>query len=376
MNKFSSIKDLVSVSYGEIIGFGATAFFWFWLASEISPEAYGQIHFFLGIAGIISYIATVGTTNTITVYTAKKIPVLKSFFSLSMIIAFLGLIVTFFIYERVDVGFLVFGYALSFIGMGYLLGNKKYFEHSKYVLIQKVLTLALGILFYYFWGIDGIIFALAITYASFILPVYKGLKNTKLDFNQLKNRFGFVVGNYSMQLIGGLSGQLDKIIVAPILGFTLLGNYSLALSFFSIMLFLPNNLFKYLLPQESTGNQKNRVVKFSIILSIIIAGIAIIILPKITSYYFPEFTEVTELIQIMSVGIIPKTISSIYEAKLLGSENSKIVLSARTIHLVTMTISMISLGLIFGITGIAIAFLLANILKAIFLIVLHRGKFN
>ena len=179
-----------------------------------------------------------------------------------------------------------------------------------------------------------------------------------------------------MQLIGGLSGQLDKIIVAPILGFTLLGNYSLALSFFSIMLFLPNNLFKYLLPQESTGNQKNRVVKFSIILSIIIAGIAIIILPKITSYYFPEFTEVTELIQIMSVGIIPKTISSIYEAKLLGSENSKIVLSARTIHLVTMTISMISLGLIFGITGIAIAFLLANILKAIFLIVLHRGKFN
>ena len=124
MNKFSSIKDLVSVSYGEIIGFGATAFFWFWLASEISPEAYGQIHFFLGIAGIISYIATVGTTNTITVYTAKKIPVLKSFFSLSMIIAFLGLIVTFFIYERVDVGFLVFGYALSFIGMGYLLGNK------------------------------------------------------------------------------------------------------------------------------------------------------------------------------------------------------------------------------------------------------------
>lgn len=374
MKKFSSIKDLISVSYGEFIGIGFSALFWFWLASEIIPEEYGQIQFFIGIAGIVGYIATIGTTNTIIVYTAKKIPIHATLYSISLIFAGISFIILFLIYNRIDIGLLVIGYVINFVVIGDLLGGKKFYEYSKFILIQKVLTLALGLGFYYFMGTDGIIYALAITYIPLLIIVYKGFKRTKIDFGLLKKRYRFIFGNYTMQVVGGFTGQLDKIIVVPILGFTVLGNYGLALSFVSIMMLLPNILFNYLLPQESSGINTKSVTKISILVSIGIAITGLLILPEIISLLFPQYLLVSSLIQIMSLGIIPKTLSSIYEARFLGSENSKVVFIGRIAHLGVMISSMIVLGIFYGALGIAYAFLLSNSVKIIFLISINRTK--
>ena len=67
MIRFSSLKGIISISYGEIIGLGFSSIFWLWLAREISPEDYGEIHFFIGIVAMVGYIVTLGTTETITV---------------------------------------------------------------------------------------------------------------------------------------------------------------------------------------------------------------------------------------------------------------------------------------------------------------------
>ena len=69
------IKELATLGTGEIAGSALSAIFWFYLASQIEPEAYGQIHWFLGIAGFCSYLAMFGTLNTVIVYTAKKIQI-------------------------------------------------------------------------------------------------------------------------------------------------------------------------------------------------------------------------------------------------------------------------------------------------------------
>ena len=65
----------------------------------------------------------------------------------------------------------------------------------------------------------------------------------------------------------------------------------------------------------------------------------------------------------MSLGVVIKTITSIFESKFLGLEKSRFVLIATILHLVTMIAGMILLGLNFGIIGLAFAFVLANSVK-------------
>ena len=69
------IKSLASVGLGDIIGSGITAAFWFYLAILMNPDSFGELHYFISIAAIVSYFALIGSQNTITVYVAKKIPI-------------------------------------------------------------------------------------------------------------------------------------------------------------------------------------------------------------------------------------------------------------------------------------------------------------
>ena len=48
------IKELVTLGSGDVIGSVLSAIFWFYLASQLKPDAYGEIHWFLGIVGFFS----------------------------------------------------------------------------------------------------------------------------------------------------------------------------------------------------------------------------------------------------------------------------------------------------------------------------------
>ena len=363
MIRFSSLKGIISISYGEIIGLGFSSIFWLWLAREISPEDYGEIHFFIGIVAMVGYIVTLGTTETITVFTSKKIPLQSTLFLISLITGGVGCIVLSIIFSRIDVGILLFGYIINFLVIGELLGSQKFNTYSKFILLQKVLTLTLGISFYLIFKEEGIIFAIAITYLPLLSRVYQIFKREKIDFALLKQKFGFVITNYSMKVAGGVSGHIDAIIIAPILGMAIFGNYSLGLVIVNMMMMAPNFIFKYLLPKESTGEKNAGFKKWSVILSSLIAVAAIFVLPQIIPIVFPKFIEVLNIIQIMSISIIPRSITGIYEAKFLGMEKSRYVLSGYLIHMAIMVVGMIGLGFLFGIVGMAIAFLLSNIAK-------------
>ena len=363
MIRFSSLKGIISISYGEIIGLGFSSIFWLWLAREISPEDYGEIHFFIGIVAMVGYVVTLGTTETITVFTSKKIPLQSTLFLISLITGGIGCIVLSIIFSRIDISILLFGYIINFLVIGELLGNQKFNTYSKFILLQKVLTLTLGISFYLIFKEEGIIFAIAITYLPLLSRVYQIFKREKIDFALLKQKFEFVITNYSMKVAGGVSGHIDAIIIAPILGMAVFGNYSLSLVIINMMMMAPNFIFKYLLPKESTGEKNEGFKKWSVILSSLIAVFAIFVLPQIIPIVFPKFIEVLDIIQIMAISIIPRSITGIYEAKFLGMEKSRYVLSGYLIHLAIMVVGMIGLGLLFGIVGMAIAFLLSNIAK-------------
>ena len=177
-----------------------------------------------------------------------------------------------------------------------------------------------------------------------------------------------------MDISGRMGSSIDKLIVAPLLGFALLGNYSLALQFFIILYVIPTIIFKYLLPQDASNNPNNKLKQTAILLSVAISVFGIIVFPHIISNFFPKFIEVTEAIQIMSIAIIPAMLSMIYTSKLLGLEKSKFVLISKIISTSSLIIGFIVLGPILGIIGLASVFVLTAIFEASFLFSVTKIK--
>ena len=374
MTAIEKIKNIAAVSSGDILGSARSAVFWFYLASQIDPSSYGEIFWFLGIAGIFSTIAMFGTINTITVCTAKKIQIQSTlnFISLSAsVILSLIVIVLFPSFYTIDIGIILIAYVINTLAIGDLLGRKQYTGYSKYTLVQKGLTLGLGFLFFYFFGYEAIIFALACSYMFYIKRIYSIFRDIKIDFSLVKQRMGFITNNYFTFILTGAigGGQVDKIIVAPLLGFAILGNYSLALQIINVMMIFPSILYKYLLPEESTGTSNKQVKIFVIIFSIFISILGIFIAPMLVENFFPKFIEAIDAIKIMSLVVIPGSIALILEAQFLGKEKSKIVIIGTGISLVLLTIGMIVLGSWFGITGVAWSLVIATTAKTIFYLI-------
>ena len=374
MTAIKKIKDIAAVSSGDIFGSAMSAIFWFYLASQIDPSSYGEIFWFLGIAGIFSTIALFGTVNTLTVYAAKKIQIQSTlnFISLSAsVILSLIVIVLFPSFYTIDVGIILIAYVINTLAIGDLLGRKQYTSYSKYTLVQKGLTLGLGFLFYHLFGYEAIILALACSYMFYIKRIYSIFREMKIDFGLIKQRIGFITNNYLTFILTGAvgGGQVDKIIVAPLLGFAILGNYSLALQVINIMMIFPSIFYKYLLPQESSGVKNKKPKIIVIIFSISISVLGIFIAPTLIENFFPKFIEAVDAIKIMSLVVIPVSIALILEAEFLGNERSKIVIIGAGISLVFLTIGMIVLGSWFGIIGVAWSLVIATTAKTSFYLI-------
>ena len=369
------IRDISAVGGADIFGTAMSAIFWFYLASQIEPSSYGEIGWFLGIAGLFSGIALFGTASTLTVYTAKKTQIQSTlnFISLSasVILSFI-VIVLFPSFYTIDIGIILIAFVINTLAIGDLLGRKQYSNYSKYTLVQKGLTLGLGFSFFYFFGYESIIFALAISYVLHFKRIFSIFKEMKINFNLIKPRIGFIGNNYFMSMLTIASGQVDKIVVAPLLGFAILGNYSLAVQVISVMLILPNVFQKYLLPQESTGVKNKKPKIIVIVFSVFITIFGIFVAPILINELFPKFSEAVDAIRIMSLVIIPTTISLILESEFLGNEKSRVVLIGTAILVTSLIIGMLVLGSLMGIEGVAYSLVIAHTSKLGFYLIAKK----
>ena len=369
------IRDISTIGGADIFGTVMSAVFWFYLASQIEPSSYGEIGWFLGIAGLFSGIALFGTANTITVYTAKKTQIQSTlnFISLSasVILSFI-VIVLFPSFYTIDIGIILIAFVINTLAIGDLLGRKQYSNYSKYTLVQKGLTLGLGFSFFYFFGYESIIFALAISYVLHFKRIFSIFKEMKINFNLIKPRIGFIGNNYFMSMLTIASGQVDKIVVAPLLGFAILGNYSLSVQVISVMLILPNVFQKYLLPQESTGVKNKKPKIIVIVFSVFITILGIFVAPILINELFPKFSEAVDAIRIMSLVIIPTTISLILESEFLGNEKSRVVLIGTAILVTSLIIGMLVLGSLMGIEGVAYSLVIAHTSKLGFYLIAKK----
>ena len=365
-------KDLVSIGSANLLGNGISAIFWFSLASLINPEEYGQIHYFLAIAGMAQLLSLISTTNALQVYVAKNIKIHSTLFFISIIAGIVSSLVVFLFFSRTDASLLVLGYIIFELSNGFLLGKKLFSNYAKFFLTQKILTVIFGLGLYFTFGVDGIIFGLVLSYVPYIWILVNEFRNTRIDFSLLKPRKGFLINNYGINISSAVGGQMDKLIIAPILGLELLGNYSLAMQFLVILLLLPTTVFKYLLTQDSSGKNTKNLKKNTIFASVGLATFGIVILPMIIPILFPNYIDTVIAIQIISVAIIPSTIGIFYDSKLLSIEKSKFLVIGKCIGLFTMISGFVILGPIYGIIGLAVTLVVSSCLQTLVVIIASK----
>ena len=374
--KIEPQKGLMSIGIGDILGSGLSAFFWFYIAAILSPESYGEIHYLISIAGIAQLFSLVGNSSVLTVYSAKKVNAEPTLYILSIIPTIISSIIIFILLQRADVSTLLFGYIIFESVNSVLLGRRLFNKYSKLVVLQKVLTLLLGVGFYFVFGPEGILFGLSCSFIPYIYFFMKEFRINKINFSLLKTRREFISNNYFNTLAGGFGGQIDKLIIAPILGFGLLGNYSLALQFISMMMIFSSIAFKFILPLDSAGRDTKGIKKYTIILSLIITILGITLSPIIIPELFPEYVETIIAVQILSISVFFGNLISIFSSKLLSEEKSKSILIANIISVGIIIIGFILLGPILGIVGLSMVHVVALAIESMILMLSRKRRNN
>lgn len=371
---FRKFEDLSSIGIANFVGTIISTLFWLFLASIITTEEYGQISYFIAIGSIGSVFGLVGGGTTITVYTAKKIPIASAVLFISMIATTISAIAVFIIIQNPVVSIFVIAYVIFGLTTAYYLGQKQFKKYSKIFIIQKITFVVLALLLNQIIGVNGIILALSL---SFLIPTYsliKIFKEMKIDFKLLKTKKGFIQDNYGKDLLNVAASQIDKIIIAPFFGFALLGNYYLGLQFLSALAIVPVIVVQYTLSQDASGVSTYRLKKMIIGLSVVMALSGLFIVPNILPTLFPKFEHAITIIQILSLAIIPRTISMMYASKLLGTEKSRIVLIGAIIVLTVQLPLIFILGTQIGVNGVAVAVLISDIALMVFYMIVRKNK--
>jgi len=379
-NKLFAHKGLALIGSADLIGSAISAIFWLVVASLLLVEEYGEISYFIAIASL-GMCCVVGSPETLMVFSTKHQKIIPTLLLLTLIFAVAGSVIAFIIVQRFEIIFLIFSFIVLEASITLLVGKKLYTKYSKFLLTQKILQFAIGIGLYFSLGVNGVLIGITLANFSLIPIFYKELRYYKIDFSLLKPKKEFIMNTHLIYLISVFRRDIDKIIVVPILGFTVLGNFALTLQFFTIMMILSSISYKYLLPKDVSGEKNAKLKKILILVSILIALSGFFFSPYFIENFFMKFSESIIPIQIASFSVIPSTISVILFAKILALEKSRFLIIANSVQLCVILIGTIFLGMLYGIIGVTIAFVLGNTVHAITLAIINynyvgRGKFD
>ena len=370
---FLKFKDLGSLGLGVLITNAIGGIFWFYMASLLGTEKYGEVSYFISIGIMASTISLMGSTNAIIVYGAKGVKIQPPIFLIVILFSLITSIVLFFIFlNDFSVSLYVIGFVIFTLISSDFLGKKLYRNYAKIIITQKFLMVILAVGFFYMLGSQGIILGIAVSFFPFGFLVYKEFKNVKIEFVLIRSRIGFIFNNYLLDLINSFNGTLDKLIIALLLGFALLGNYQLGIQFMALLHLVPAIIFQYTLSHDATGNQNKLLKKIVILFSVLLAFLTIILAPVVLPIIFPKFIEAIEIIQIMSVSIIPTTVITTYISKFMGMTKNRIIIIGSGLYLGIQIPAILILGTIWGVNGAAISIVIATTIHAIYFVLVDR----
>ncbi len=371
-NLVTRFKGLTTIGFANIVINVISGLFWIYVARLLGAVHYGEISYLLAVIGIGTIISYLGSGTTLTVYSAKGVKIQSTVYFISIVAAIITAIVLFLIFYNIGVSLFVIGNVIFSLGTSELMGRKAFKMYAVYLISQKILMVGLAIPLYHGIGPNGIILGVALSFFPFFYRIYQGFRETKIDFSIIKPRLGFMLHNYILDLSRQSGTTIDKLIVAPMLGFALLGNYQLGTQFLSILGLLPGIVFSYILTHDASGNPNKKLKSVTVLSSIILAILGITVSPIVVPIFLPKFIESIQVIQIISLSLIPGSINLMYISKFLGSEKSKIVLVGSGIYLAAQIPAIILLGKVFGVNGVAVAIVLATLTETMYLVIINN----
>ena len=370
------LKEDVGLIYTTIGGMGASflgAFFWFILASLLTVDNYGLANYYISIAVIFSGVGTMGLNMTVTTYLAKGEN--KLLYEANMLTLVAGLVsaLVLSVFQWAS-GLLAVSLIFFSMTTAELLGRKNYKEFAFVSIGQRVTQMVLGLLLYFQIGVIGIIIGYFLGSLIFSYKYLASIKNFSFSIINLKEKRNFTIHSYGYTLIGQtLSNYLDKVLIGAVFGYFALGLYQLGFQFFMFLSLIPMSLQQYLLPEESSGNNRREIKIIGVILSTV-ASIALFFLcPYIITNFFPTFTDAIPLVSLMSLSVIPSAVAVILTASFLGNGKSKQVFTAGVIYLTSLMVCLAVMGLTIGILGLALAVITAKTIQATYMVT-QRNK--
>ena len=372
----NSLKNISKIGIGDIIANGISALFWFYLASSMLPAEYGHIHYLMSFAAIAATVSTVGAQNVIVVYISKNKNITSTLFFVSLTFSIISCLILLLIFNKFEIGLLAIGMMIFTHGIASNLGNKNFSKYAIYAILQKIIMALLSISFYYFLGIDWILLGIGLSYFVYIKLFINYLKKFKIELKELKINKKFILESYFLMLTNMVTTQMDKLLITPILGLAILGNYSLAIQVIAIISIVPGIVFKYVLPEASRGIYSKKLQRNVILFSILLALIGIFVIPNVIPLFFDKYSEVIQIIQIMSLSIIPTTINMFYYSRFLAAEKGKIPLFGGIISSTVLVVGMIVLGSLYGVTGIAVTNVLTYSSVCLFSYIMVKKVFS
>ena len=171
-----------------------------------------------------------------------------------------------------------------------------------------------------------------------------------------------------MNVSGAVRSHIDKIIIVPLIGFEILGNYALSLQIYAVLMIFSNIIYRYALPHDACGTSTRKIKLIGLSYSIGVSILGFTILPLVVPLFFEKFIDVGPAIQIMSLAVIPTTVSLFYTSQILGREKSSVVLVSRILGSISIIVILVILAPLYGIIGASSAFVLSALITCVFLV--------
>ena len=371
-NSLGKLKDLTSIGIANLSAMVISSIFWLYMASLIGEEGYGNISYLLATGHIVGNIALLGSSDTLVVFRAKDVKIQSALFLCVIVAAVIASLVTYLFIESTAISIFILGIVVFSLILYETLGSRNYKKYSYFIVSQRILTVFLALTLYFVIGIEGIVLGYALAYLPYVFFSYRTFKDVPIDFQIVRIRLRFIVASYGKSLMATFGSYLDKLIIFPLFGAALLGNYALGYQIFALAAILPGIVFQYVLPQESSGISHTRLKRFTVISSVIITIITFFVAPIILPFLFPDFEESVDIIQIMSLALVPSAISIMIISNLLANEKIQKVVIGQAIGLIILIGGIFVLKENFGIIGAAIAFVMSSIIAAVYYYIISK----
>jgi len=363
----NSFINFSYVTVGRLVAVTLQAVFYLLFAALLEPEIYGELNYLIALAGTTALISRFGLNFTITIYRAKNNTKISNQINTLALVS-ISLAAVFLLFINVFAAFLSLAISFFLMYQGNLLGLKKYKNFMFNAFLRSSSIIIFPILLYFIFDIPGILLGMAIGNIIACIPFFKKIKLT--SFFQLKNNYKVLIHNFGVNASTELSLTVDKLLVAPLFGFFIVGVYQLNIQILIGLSVLPTILYSFLLSEESSGASHKKITYLAFIVSIIMAILAYVLAPIFVNEFFPKYSEGIFGLQIMIWSIIPLTISSYFNAKLQARESTKIGYSA-IFRIGLLLLLLAWLGQLYGFVGLSLAILFSIISNTIFLAILY-----